>query len=197
MGKDGVQRYRLHNLPSSSSCPGLYELGIAAVPTDVGRKSRSRDSQNIIVVYLGQTNNVRARLQQYGRAGAHLESGKLVSSVNENECSGLFKEVFCRGYSIMFRWAAVSITSLVRLRFSYYMAYDIYFLVNTLREYGAFKGKMYNFEDHSSRQWFDISSYSLYQLFKYLYYSRFWILRFLIFIYCVWMKKAMGFCYLF
>lgn len=105
LGKDGIQRYRLHNLPNGTSCPGLYELGIAAVPTDVGRKSRRHDSQNIIVVYLGQTNNVRTRLQRYGRVGAHLDSGKLVSSVNENECSGLFKEVFCRGYSIMFRWA--------------------------------------------------------------------------------------------
>ncbi|XP_020274982.1 protein EFFECTOR OF TRANSCRIPTION 2-like isoform X2 [Asparagus officinalis] len=62
------------------------------------------DSQTIIVVYLGQTNNVRTRLQQYGRVGAHLHSGRLISSEGK-ECSGLFTDVFSRGYSIMFRWA--------------------------------------------------------------------------------------------
>ena len=27
--KEGAERYRTHNLPNCSSCPGLYELGIA------------------------------------------------------------------------------------------------------------------------------------------------------------------------
>lgn len=105
LGKDGVQRYRIHNLPNCSSCPGLYELGVAEIPNDDGRKSRRHDPHNVIVVYLGQTNNVRTRLQRYGRVGAHLDSGRGTPSENENECTGLFKEVFSRGYSIMFRWA--------------------------------------------------------------------------------------------
>lgn len=108
-GKEGGHRYRIHNLPNASSCPGLYELGVALIPNDDGHKSHRRDSKNVIVVYLGQTNNIRTRLQRYGRVGAHLESGKLVSSVDESEHSGLFKEVFSRGYSIMFRWAPVSV----------------------------------------------------------------------------------------
>lgn len=109
LGKDGAQRYRIHNLPNGSSCPGLYELGITVVPKrHDGHKSRKHRSKNIIVVYLGQTNNVRTRLQKYGRVGAHLDAGKVAgSAANDgiNECPGLFKKVFSRGYSIMFRWA--------------------------------------------------------------------------------------------
>ncbi|KAJ0979620.1 hypothetical protein J5N97_015094 [Dioscorea zingiberensis] len=109
-GKDGVERYRIHNLPPSSSCPGLYELGIAEIPRD-GRKSREHALDGIVAVYLGQADNVRSRLQQYGRAGSHLERGILLGCANNYSDSclgkgpGLFKEVFTKGYSILFRWA--------------------------------------------------------------------------------------------
>lgn len=110
MGKGGVERYRIHNLPPCSICPGLYELGISEIPRE-GRKSREHPSDGIVVVYLGQADNVRARLQQYGRAGSHLERRN--SIVCANNCDdlclvkgpGLFKEVFSKGYSILFRWA--------------------------------------------------------------------------------------------
>jgi len=128
LGKDGVQRYRIHNLPNSSSCPGLYELGVALIPNDDGRKSRRHDLQNIIVVYLGQTNNVRTRLQRYGRVGAHLDSGKFLSSEKENECSGLFREVFSRGFSIMFRWAPVSKYCFLAGYFHYFNGVLLFFL---------------------------------------------------------------------
>ncbi|KAH7677048.1 hypothetical protein IHE45_07G056300 [Dioscorea alata] len=110
LGKDGVERYRIHNLSPCSSCPGLYELGISDIPRE-GHKSRGHPSDGIVVVYLGQADNVRARLQQYGRAGSHLERGN--SIVCANNCKdlclvkgpGLFKEAFSKGYSVLFRWA--------------------------------------------------------------------------------------------
>lgn len=102
LGKEGVQRYRIHNLPNSSSCPGLYELGVIASPNEGGRKSLKHDSEDIVVVYLGQADNVRTRLQQYGRFGGHLDRGNLIPS---NERPGLFREIFSRSYSIIFRWA--------------------------------------------------------------------------------------------
>ncbi|XP_039128734.1 LOW QUALITY PROTEIN: protein EFFECTOR OF TRANSCRIPTION 2-like [Dioscorea cayenensis subsp. rotundata] len=110
LGKDGVERYRIHNLPPCSSCPGLYELGISEIPRE-GHKSRGHPSDGIVVVYLGQADNVRARLQQYGRAGSHLERGNSIVCANNNKdlClvkgPGLFKEVFSKGYSVLFRWA--------------------------------------------------------------------------------------------
>ncbi|KAF3780384.1 hypothetical protein EJ110_NYTH39321 [Nymphaea thermarum] len=116
LGKDGAERYRIHNLPISS-CPGLYELGIAKYHTETGRKIRKIDSHHVIVVYLGQADNVRTRLQQYGRAGSHLDRGVSFASSNKGpptdipvipyvqQGPGLFIDVFSRGFPIVFRWA--------------------------------------------------------------------------------------------
>ncbi|KAL0905250.1 hypothetical protein M5K25_027441 [Dendrobium thyrsiflorum] len=112
-GKEGVERYRIHNLPTASSCPGLYELGVASIPTNEGHRLRKHDWENVIVVYLGQADSVRTRLQEYGRSGSHLDHGKLITSCKNYESSspqeghGLFKDIFSKGYSIMFRWAPI------------------------------------------------------------------------------------------
>lgn len=110
LGKDGAERYRTHNLPSSCSCPGIYELGIARLSAS----SRRFDPKEIVVVYLGQAENVRTRLQHYGRTGSHLEHGdstvlqsKGISKAVQRR-PGFFKETFSKGFSIMFRWAPVS-----------------------------------------------------------------------------------------
>jgi len=109
-GKEGVQRYRIRNLPDNF--PGLYELGVAGA-SDEGARARRRDSRGVVVVYLGQTDSVRARLQQYGRSGSHLDTGNSLGSAGKDEANvvtvaagpGLFTEVFSRGYSIVFRCA--------------------------------------------------------------------------------------------
>ncbi|XP_020583664.1 protein EFFECTOR OF TRANSCRIPTION 2-like [Phalaenopsis equestris] len=111
-GKDGVERYRIHNLPAASSCTGLYELGVASIPTTEGHRLRKLDWENVIVVYLGQADNVRTRLQEYGRSGSHLDHGNLITHRKNSESSsavglGLFKDIFSKGYSIMFRWAPI------------------------------------------------------------------------------------------
>jgi hypothetical protein len=111
-GKDGVQRYRIRNLPDNF--PGLYELGVAGA-SDEGVRARRRDSRGVVVVYLGQADSVRARLQQYGRSGSHLDTGNSLGSAGKDELNvvapglGLFREVFFRGYSIVFRCALVSV----------------------------------------------------------------------------------------
>lgn len=86
-GKEGAERYKVHNLPNDTG-PGLYELGIA-VP-----------GAGVIVVYVGQAESVRARLQAYGRTGAHLNSG--------SDSGRYFEDIFRRGYSIVYRSAPVS-----------------------------------------------------------------------------------------
>ncbi|KAK9208731.1 hypothetical protein WN944_001091 [Citrus x changshan-huyou] len=83
-GKEGAERYKVHNLPNDTG-PGLYELGIA-VP-----------GAGVIVVYVGQAESVRARLQAYGRTGAHLNSG--------SDSGRYFEDIFRRGYSIVYRSA--------------------------------------------------------------------------------------------
>ncbi|CAA7388716.1 unnamed protein product [Spirodela intermedia] len=111
LGKDGAERYRTNNLPNSCSCPGIYELGIARLSAN----SRRFDPKEIVVVYLGQAENVRTRLQHYGRTGSHLEHGdstvvlqsKGIISKPIQRRPGLFKEAFSKGFSIMFRWAPV------------------------------------------------------------------------------------------
>ncbi|KAK0605398.1 hypothetical protein LWI29_026269 [Acer saccharum] len=95
LGKEGVARYRVHNLPTVTG-PGLYELGIAKSST------HKLDSDGVVVVYIGQADNVRTRLQCYGRSGAHLN--------NPNHCGlksepGHFEDIFSRGYPIVYRWA--------------------------------------------------------------------------------------------
>ncbi|RCV43794.1 hypothetical protein SETIT_9G322300v2 [Setaria italica] len=111
-GKEGVQRYRIRNLPDNF--PGLYEMGVAGT-TDDGVRSRRRDSRGVVVVYLGQADSVRARLQQYGRSGSHLDTGNSLGSAGKAEVNalaagpGLFREVFSRGYSVVFRCAQVRV----------------------------------------------------------------------------------------
>ncbi|XP_043707573.1 protein EFFECTOR OF TRANSCRIPTION 2-like [Telopea speciosissima] len=123
LGKEGIERYRIHNLPVSCSCPGLYELGIATYFTGyddhggdgggVRRNLRELDPDRIVVVYLGQADNVRTRLQHYGRAGSHLGDGNWVGRSDQEDKSswlpsggpGLFQEIFSRGFPIVFRWA--------------------------------------------------------------------------------------------
>lgn len=93
-GKEGAERYRTQNLPNRTS-PGAYELGIAT------SASRNLNSASVIPVYTGQANNVRARLQSYGRSGAHLTT--------------LFADVFIRGLPIVYRWAPVSVIANLQL----------------------------------------------------------------------------------
>ncbi|XP_015694489.1 protein EFFECTOR OF TRANSCRIPTION 2-like [Oryza brachyantha] len=107
-GKEGVQRYRVLNLPENF--PGLYELGVARA-SDEGIRARRNGPGGVVVVYLGQADNVRARLQQYGRTGSHLNAGSSLSSAGKAGMdpqvtgNGLFREVFARGYSMVFRCA--------------------------------------------------------------------------------------------
>lgn len=100
-----MSRYRLYNLPKCSS-PGLYELGIAVYPSELGRDIGKLNPKKIVVVYLGQADDVRTRLQQYGRSGAHL--GSIGCPQNQNGGCGYFADTFSKGYSIVFRWVPVS-----------------------------------------------------------------------------------------
>lgn len=68
------------------------------------------------MVYLGQADSVRARLQQYGRSGSHLDTTSSPASSDRDAANalaagpGLFREVFSRGYSVVFRCALVIIS---------------------------------------------------------------------------------------
>ncbi|KAI9191528.1 hypothetical protein LWI28_009583 [Acer negundo] len=95
LGKEGVARYRVHNLPTVTG-PGLYELGIAVSST------HKLDSDGVVVVYIGQAENVRTRLQCYGRSGAHLNNPNHFGLKRE---PGHFEDIFSRGYPIVYRWA--------------------------------------------------------------------------------------------
>jgi hypothetical protein len=115
LGKEGASRYRIHNLPTTSG-PGLYELGIAVPRSGLSRRDGGKlVRDDIVVVYLGQADNVRTRLQQYGRSGAHLGNTYSTGHVNDSKDDslqkglGLFEEIFSRGQSIVYRWALVSI----------------------------------------------------------------------------------------
>lgn len=110
-GKDGVGRYRVQNLPHKS-CPGLYELGVAVISQDQGRKLEPDD---VLAAYLGQAESVRSRLQRYGRSGAHLRNVKdlndcetIESPVKKAVSGGLFKDIFSKQGSILYRWAPVN-----------------------------------------------------------------------------------------
>ncbi|XP_024017156.1 protein EFFECTOR OF TRANSCRIPTION 2 isoform X1 [Morus notabilis] len=106
LGKEGAERYRVHNLPKNSG-PGVYELGIAVSRTGLGREIGKLDPERIVVVYLGQADNVRTRLQHYGRTGAHLGNScpPQCKTVIPQKGPGLFEEILSRGYPIIFRWA--------------------------------------------------------------------------------------------
>ncbi|XP_022732162.1 protein EFFECTOR OF TRANSCRIPTION 2 [Durio zibethinus] len=99
VGKEGVARYRVENLPGSSSS-GLYELAIYRSGSSSRDNPGKLDPDKVLVVYLGEADNVRTRLQQYGRTGAHL--GR--SGSGEKGCA-CFEDIFSRGYSIVYRWA--------------------------------------------------------------------------------------------
>ncbi|KAJ4782661.1 Protein EFFECTOR OF TRANSCRIPTION 2 [Rhynchospora pubera] len=106
LGKEGARRYMIHNLPENF--PGLYELGIVKPGTNICATTRSDDLKDVVVVYLGQADNVRTRLQHYGRTGSHLECGKVDNvgkgqNVQVKEEPGLFREVFALGFSIAYR----------------------------------------------------------------------------------------------
>ncbi|KAK8559049.1 hypothetical protein V6N12_042337 [Hibiscus sabdariffa] len=98
-GKEGVGRYRVENLPKSSSS-GLYELAIYRTHSSTRDHLGKLDPDKVLVVYLGEADNVRTRLQQYGRTGSHL--GR--NGSGDKGC-GCFEDIFARGYSIVYRWA--------------------------------------------------------------------------------------------
>ncbi|CAK9147260.1 unnamed protein product [Ilex paraguariensis] len=111
LGKQGEERYRIHNLPNCSSCPGVYELGISVSRPRSGRDFSKLDPDFIIPVYIGQADSVRTRLQRYGRDGAHLGNGYSNCELNNGRnCfvlkgPGLFTDTFKKGFSIVYRWA--------------------------------------------------------------------------------------------
>nr|KYP41762.1 hypothetical protein KK1_036870 [Cajanus cajan] len=107
-GKEGCARYRIHNLPQQSG-PGVYELGIAVSGTGLGREIYKLvpHSHRIVVVYLGQADNVRSRLQRYGRTGAHLDNNASSDDSSLQKGRPLFQEVFSQGFSIVYRWASM------------------------------------------------------------------------------------------
>eukprot|EP00250_Pteridium_aquilinum_P011781 c202_g1_i1 orf=27-767(+) len=80
IGLEGAERYRLHNLPSSYFGPGVYELALHCdrITHGHGTKedaSRCLKKDTVVVVYVGRAENVRQRIQHYGRCGSHLEGG--------------------------------------------------------------------------------------------------------------------------
>lgn len=115
-GKEGAERYRTQNLPNCTSCTGVYELGIAVWRSKSRREAGRLEPDSIIPVYLGKSDNVRNRLQQYGREGAHLENGS--SNTKLHGCNGslaqtgagLFRDIFSKGFSIVYRWAPMEST---------------------------------------------------------------------------------------
>uniref|UniRef100_A0A6N2MP37 GIY-YIG domain-containing protein n=2 Tax=Salix viminalis TaxID=40686 RepID=A0A6N2MP37_SALVM len=115
LGKEGASRYRVHNLPTTSG-PGLYELGIVVSRSTLPRRDVGKlVPDGMVVVYLGQADNVKTRLQQYGRSGAHLGNTYSTGYVNDSKGDslktglGLFEEIFSRGHSIVYRWASMKV----------------------------------------------------------------------------------------
>ncbi|XLR65995.1 hypothetical protein S83_016667 [Arachis hypogaea] len=110
-GKEGCARYRIHNLPEKA-CPGVYELGIAVSSrSDLGRQIYKLAPECVVVTYLGETDNVRDRLQCYGRNGSHLHSKtspeySIYDSLQKKR--PLFQEIFSQGYPIVYRWVAMN-----------------------------------------------------------------------------------------
>lgn len=123
LSKEGAERYRTHNLPNCSSCPGVYELGIAvSLPQTESKTSSQLSSKRIIPVYLGQADNVRTRLQQYGRDGAHLENGWSNGEQTDRKLLGLFSDIFSYGFAIAFRWAPVN--NIFSFLISFFLLFD-------------------------------------------------------------------------
>ncbi|GJP47820.1 hypothetical protein CLOM_g9967 [Closterium sp. NIES-68] len=90
-GVPGTTRYRIANLPDQTG-PGVYELGL--LPNQVVRRQRRLHRSQVRVVYVGHSDNVRTRMQQYGQSGSHLKA--------------MFEEVFREDYAVVFRWTAAS-----------------------------------------------------------------------------------------
>ncbi|CAI5975481.1 unnamed protein product [Closterium sp. NIES-65] len=88
-GVPGTTRYRIANLPSQTG-PGVYELGI--LPNRVVRRQRRLQGLPVRVVYVGHSESVRGRMQQYGQSGSHLKE--------------LFEGVFAEDYALTFRWTS-------------------------------------------------------------------------------------------
>nr|XP_012466423.1 unnamed protein product [Gossypium raimondii]KJB84409.1 hypothetical protein B456_N024000 [Gossypium raimondii] len=98
-GKGGaVTRYRLENLPQSFG-PGTYELAVCKLPS----RDRHGKLEPGLVVYVGEAENIRVRLQQYGRDGTHLCRK---NGFREKKCR-LFDPIFARGCCIIYRWASM------------------------------------------------------------------------------------------
>lgn len=94
--KEGVERCRTQNLPAAHcSGPGVYELGVTTpswLPTPAagvqgGASSTTTNTttnastpalrrRDVVVVYVGQADNIRKRLQEFGQPGAHLERSR-------------------------------------------------------------------------------------------------------------------------
>ncbi|KAL6554973.1 hypothetical protein OROGR_006231 [Orobanche gracilis] len=110
-GKEGAEKYRTQNLPNWTSCPGVYELGVVASRPQSGSGPRKLESNSVVPVYLGQADNLRTRLQHYGRNGAHLENGCLNNKLTDCQSGsshkglGLFTDIFSRGSPIVYRCA--------------------------------------------------------------------------------------------
>ncbi|KAK2416719.1 protein EFFECTOR OF TRANSCRIPTION [Trifolium repens] len=105
-GKEGSARYRIHNLPQKLG-PGVYEHGVAVSYTSLGREiyKLTTDPRYVVVVYLGKADNVRARLQRYGRTGAHLSNSCSSDDSSLQTGRTLFQEIFSQGFPIVYRWA--------------------------------------------------------------------------------------------
>ncbi|KAH7332274.1 hypothetical protein KP509_20G079300 [Ceratopteris richardii] len=138
-GLEAAEKYRLHNLPSTNCFySGVYELALYPGKKNHTLESRNRSSRSlkkgyIVPIYVGQAENVRNRLQEYGRSGSHLEGSADLfqnkqclqcgihffeeseikakdppNNVEEELCScpHLFTSAFRQGYFIAFRWTA-------------------------------------------------------------------------------------------
>jgi len=118
--KEGSTRYRIHNLPQKLG-PGVYELGVAVSRSNLGREiyKLATDPRRIVVVYLGKADNVRARLQRYGRNGAHLNNTCMSDDSSLRTGRSLFQEIFSQGFPIVYRWAPVSTYLIFHLHFSF------------------------------------------------------------------------------
>ncbi|KAK1318322.1 hypothetical protein QJS10_CPB04g00685 [Acorus calamus] len=89
MGKEGVPRYRIQNLPPAYSVPGIYELGIGLPATDeADHLSCWTNFVYVISAYLGHTGDLRKRLQEHGRGGSHLEK-LFQETVDKNKAAEL------------------------------------------------------------------------------------------------------------
>lgn len=136
-GLEGAAKYRLHNLPNCFHS-GVYELAVYLDKSTHAHDTRKGTSNRLnkdalVPVYVGQAENVRDRLQEYGRCGSHLEGSLQNGKCQQCETrtsqtntgfierivvtAGYFEEGFCplphlftrafdRAYSIAFRWTA-------------------------------------------------------------------------------------------